>query len=508
MTGADPDEAQTIASAASPGIPGYRDLRLVGEGMTSTVWRAREEGELQREVAIKVLKPGFERGEARERFEREKRVSAALGRHPHIVSVFATGTTIDGQPFMVMDLCEKGSLADYLERQGAFTVDEVLDIGEKIADAVQAAHDQGILHRDIKPQNILLSEYGPHLTDFGIARSAVATEMTGTLQFHTPAYSAPESFDVDTPPSARMDVYSLGATLFALLAGQPPYPRRERESSLQYALRVQRDPLPPFRRRDVPAELRDVIERAMAKDPNHRHGSARELRDALRRIQHQRGTTARSAEAVVRTTSPPAPSSPITPLPSEPLASARIGTEPIAVPARPDLTSDRTQPRSRPTTLPLEVVAAPAPGRRSPGRRLAVIGAGILAGITVLVGVVTIVNPNDAGEDRAREPTVVETELDPALNPVDLTVTRDATIAALTWTDASPNGAKFLIQQRADGERKWTVVGTSDEPRHTVTDLEPTKRYCYGVTAVVGATRQSEVVTTCDPAPPSPTTAR
>ena len=140
-------------------IAGYGDIAQIGRGASSNIFKGFD-SELNRWVAIKVLLADDPDDPARKRFKREGEITANLGKHPHIVQVLGTGFTESGHPYVVMELFEQGSIADRLRSAGAFTVDDTLDIGEKIADAVAAAHKAGVLHRDIKPQNILLSEYG------------------------------------------------------------------------------------------------------------------------------------------------------------------------------------------------------------------------------------------------------------------------------------------------------------------------------------------------------------
>ncbi len=139
-------------------IRGYRDLEKIGEGASSIVYRATQV-ELDRQVAVKVLNADDPDDPAVKRFAREKAIIGKLGGHPHIVQVFEADFTADGRPFVAMELYDE-SAHSRLVTQLSFSVDEALDVMIGIADATQAAHDEGVLHRDIKPQNVLLSRYG------------------------------------------------------------------------------------------------------------------------------------------------------------------------------------------------------------------------------------------------------------------------------------------------------------------------------------------------------------
>src|SRR5687768_14862965 len=171
-------------------IEGYRDLSGIGRGATSWVYRAYQD-RVRRWVALKVLQADGQGDAVRRRFDRERSLLAELGAHPHIVQVLDAGRTAAGRPYVAMDLCD-GSAADRVRREGPLDWPEALDLLAKVAGATQAAHDLGVLHRDIKPQNILVSRYGPLLADFGIARAKAGLGATaGTLQM-SPLYAAPE----------------------------------------------------------------------------------------------------------------------------------------------------------------------------------------------------------------------------------------------------------------------------------------------------------------------------
>ncbi|MDR0344902.1 MAG: serine/threonine protein kinase, partial [Nocardiopsaceae bacterium] len=272
-------------TAGLPGdVPGCRVLETVGRGGFGVVYRARQE-RLGRDVAIKMLTvPGLG-DEAVARFRREAELLARLTGHPNVVTVLDSGVTRSGLPYLVMPFFEQGSLADRLAREGPLPVGEVLQAGVKIAGALAAAHQEGILHRDVKPQNILVSRYGePALADFGIARlldQADAATRSGAL---TPDHAAPEVLD-GQPYGIPADVYSLGSTLHQLLAGRPPFRLAADEGLAPLLLRILTEPPPAIPRPDVPPALADALRTALAKQPAERFQQASDFAARLREAQ-------------------------------------------------------------------------------------------------------------------------------------------------------------------------------------------------------------------------------
>jgi len=264
------------------GISGYGEFQMIGRGASSVVYRAWDE-ELSRNVAIKVLLEDSTDDPARKRFRREGTITANLGKHPHIVQVHATGFTDDDLPFVVMEYYEKGSIADRLAASGPFSLAETREIGMRIAEALEAAHRAGIVHRDVKPRNILMSEYGPALADFGIARSVTSLEWSSTLVQFTPMHAAPEILDGEVP-TVQADIYGLGSTLYTMLNGKPPFAGPDGESLVRFHRRLLEQQMPELLRSDVPAEFEEVLSQALAKDPADRFRSAREMRDALEAV--------------------------------------------------------------------------------------------------------------------------------------------------------------------------------------------------------------------------------
>ncbi|MQA11700.1 MAG: protein kinase [Pseudonocardiaceae bacterium] len=270
-----------------PQLPGLADLTEIGRGGYGVVYRARQE-RFGRDVAVKVLATRLDEHSA-ERFARECRALGAVSEHPHIVAVHEAGTTPDGEPYLVMPFCTRGSLADRIRRDGPIPWEEVIDIGVRLAGALQAANDAGVLHRDIKPANILVDSYGsPRLADFGHARHSDSELTHSGAIIATPGYAAPESLR-GSPIGPQSDVYSLGATLMALIAGRSPFSHREGENIATVMFRVINDPPADLRELGVPDATCGVLERAVAKEPHERLNSAGALGRALQEVQRESG---------------------------------------------------------------------------------------------------------------------------------------------------------------------------------------------------------------------------
>ena len=266
---------------------GFDDIAEIGRGGFGVVYRCAQPL-LDRTVAVKVLTADLD-PENLDRFLREQHAMGRLSGHPHIVTIFQVGTTTRGRPFIVMPYHAKNSLEALVRRHGPLDWCETLRIGVKMAGALEAAHRVGILHRDVKPGNILLTEYGePELTDFGIARMAGGFQTATGVITGSPAFTAPEVLEGETPTPAS-DVYSLGATLFCALTGHAAFERRRDEQVVAQFLRVTSQPIPDLREQGFPADVAAVIERAMARDPAARPISAAAFGDELREVQRASG---------------------------------------------------------------------------------------------------------------------------------------------------------------------------------------------------------------------------
>ncbi|MEU3642590.1 serine/threonine-protein kinase [Lentzea sp. NPDC034063] len=271
--------AQGAAQAPEIALPGYSGFRVIAQGGEGTIYRARQDG-LGRDVAVKVLQVTDPATVTR--FRRELAITVELGRqHPHIVTVLDTGTLPDGRPCIVMEFYERGSLHDRLRAMGPLPVQDVVAAGIAVADALAFAHGQSILHRDVKPQNVLVLPTSYVLADFGIARGADAGH-SASLQMVSYRHAAPQMLE-GAAPSFADDIWSLGSTLFTLLEGKPPFAsdNPDEDTLLSYVGRVGSGEPRSLTRFDVPASLIAVIGRCLRKDRAERFGSALELRDAL-----------------------------------------------------------------------------------------------------------------------------------------------------------------------------------------------------------------------------------
>lgn len=245
---------------------------LVGTGGMSSVYRAHDRL-LERNVALKILHDSYLDDEsAVERFRREARSVAQLS-HPNIVTVIDRGEE-DGHLFIVFEYVPGENLKQYVGRQGPCPVREAVEIAVEVGRGLAFAHRQGIVHRDVKPQNVILDGDGrPKVTDFGIARSLDVEKdvtLTGTV-LGTSDYIAPEQAS-GRPVVTQTDVYSLGCVLFELLTGDVPF---HGESFVAVAMRHIHEPPPSVleRRPDVPLRVAGAVQRAMAKEPDDRFGS-------------------------------------------------------------------------------------------------------------------------------------------------------------------------------------------------------------------------------------------
>jgi len=258
----------------------YKLLAFLGAGGMGKVYRAAQRS-LDKAVAIKVLRKAYrEQSEVVERFLEEARLVARL-RHPGIIDVHGIGRMWNGAPFIVMDLAAGGDLATAAKTP--VSVPQAIGWTIEAAEAVQHAHERGVIHCDLKPANLLLDEGRVRVTDFGLARPlhAVGRErmlLAGTVGFMAPEQADPGGGALDV----RTDVYGLGGTLYALLVGRPPHIGRRTADVLVELLRgVRPTPLATLRP-DVPVVVAAIVERCLAPDPADRFFSAREFSQALR----------------------------------------------------------------------------------------------------------------------------------------------------------------------------------------------------------------------------------
>ena len=297
----------------------YRLERELGRGGMATVYLAQDLKH-DRPVALKVLLPELAASLGPDRFQREIRLAARL-QHPHILTVHDSGETA-GQLWFTMPFVEGESLRDRLRRERQLAVEDALRITREAAQALQYAHDHGVVHRDIKPENLLLTKDGNTLVaDFGIARAVAGDEhLTQTgMSVGTPAYMSPEQASGDKALDARTDIYSLGVVLYEMLAGEPPYTGPTAQAILAKRFTGE---VPRVRqvRPSVPEAVEQALTRALAPVPADRFSSAAEFARAL------------AERAPTVTTAPTRVATPVSDTAPAPVAVALPGRRPRRLP--------------------------------------------------------------------------------------------------------------------------------------------------------------------------------
>ncbi|WP_040699340.1 protein kinase domain-containing protein [Nocardia vinacea] len=278
-------EVTTPATAELAAV-GFEEAVEIGRGGFGVVYRCRQVA-LDRTVAVKVLTAELDE-DNRARFVREQRAMGRLTGHPNIVTVLEAGATASGRPYLVMPYHRLDSLDVWIRRRGPLPLEKVLRMGVKIAGALELAHGLGIVHRDVKPGNILLTDFGePALTDFGIAHVTGGFRTAEGIVTGSPAFTAPEVLEGDGPTAAA-DVYGLGATLFCALTGHAAFQRRSGENVVTQFLRISTQPMPDLRDSGIPDDVSALVETTMSRDP-HERPSAAELGASIRQAQQRHG---------------------------------------------------------------------------------------------------------------------------------------------------------------------------------------------------------------------------
>ena len=270
-------------------IEGFESFTLIGRGGFSKVFRAHQIG-FDRDVAVKVLEVEVDTDDARSAFRRECELAGRLTGHPNVVPVFDSGfiAGID-EPYIIMEYAPGGSVASRIAEHGHLEVEDALDVAIQVAGALETAHRHGVVHRDVKPQNIVFRRSGaPGLTDFGIAAVAGYAATSASAQAFTPLHAAPELFRGE-PASAASDVYGLGSTLYSMLEGNSPFGKLG-DLPTTVLGRLLSDPPPPIGAQLVPARLSAVLDSMLAKEPSDRPRLT-EVIEELQRISESLGGT-------------------------------------------------------------------------------------------------------------------------------------------------------------------------------------------------------------------------
>ena len=521
-----------------PELPGYTFVKVLGSGGFSDVF-LYEQKLPRRRVAVKVLLTEQLTPATRAAFVGEANLMAQLSTHPYIVTIYQADVAGDDRPYFVMEYCAGPSLADRY-KQGVFPVADALRTGVRLSSAVGTAHSAGILHRDIKPGNVLTNDYGwPALTDFGIS-SAVEEDVlpmhTGTLAdalagttgtsgtgasigMSVP-WSPPEMFDDDPTPDVRSDVFSLAATIYTILAGHTPFEvRGHSNGTLDLIGRIERGAITPMSREDVPASLIAVLRKGMATDREDRYATAVDFARALQRVELELGyapttidvpnlhvtaddrpvidgsddeTRARSVTTIAVQPSlpisvPPAPA-------AEPAtAEATRLRAPVVVQQRP---VEETQVRPRRAaaesavavgTQVEEQVAEPElEPQTSRPRRLAIIVGAIVVAVLVAGGIVAAIlvpglnAPTPGKTSVAGGGGVIDVSSVPAPVLVSKQASADGSAVTFAWRNPKPKkGDQYLW---ALGETPDKKTQTTD-PQAVVSGITPGSRVC--ITAYV-----------------------
>jgi serine/threonine-protein kinase len=406
----------------------YRVIRPLGMGGMGAVYLAENVG-IGRQVAIKVLRPEFANDvQVVTRFKQEARAAAAIG-HPGIVEVLDLGSFPDGGLFIVMEALEGETLRDHLKRMGTLPPGQAAGLLADVLDTLAAAHDKGVIHRDLKPDNIFLLSRpagAAKILDFGISKfrnDDVGLTQAGVVM-GTPLYMSPEQAkgSKDVTPSA--DVYSAGAILYEALSGQPPFAGESYNEVLIKVVTETQRPLTQLRA-DVPPALATLIDAMLSKVPAWRPPDARAAAFALRQAVGL-GTAAKTTPAhpaVLQLAQTPGAGVDATQIRTEgPFASPALSPPPgPAVTSAPSLPPPvATQPRFDPYPLPAPHAAGPAV--RPPMNRARLVGAGVAAVVVLLASVGAFLGASQGKHDRKHgkdDPKGQEPSVDPKHGPHD-----------------------------------------------------------------------------------------
>ena len=258
----------------------YQIIKTLGEGGMANVYLAHD-NILDRNVAVKVLRGDLANDEKFvRRFQREALSASSLS-HPNIVEMYDVGED-DGQYYIVMEYVDGKTLKQVLKQRGHLSITEVVDIMLQLTDGLAHAHDAYIIHRDIKPQNIMILSNGMiKITDFGVATALNSTQLTQTNSVMGTVHYLPPEQANGKGSTVRSDIYSMGIMMYELLTGLVPY---KGESAVEIALKHLREPLPSVRKVDptIPQSIENVIIRATAKNPKNRYTDAREMHEDIK----------------------------------------------------------------------------------------------------------------------------------------------------------------------------------------------------------------------------------
>ena len=363
-------------SSSPPVLPGFTYIRPLGSGGFADVF-LYEQDMPRRVVAIKVLVNDAVNPEVLRTFNAEADIMARLSAHPSIVTIYQASISADGRPFLAMEYCPDTMSARY--KKAPLGVAEVLDAGVRIAAALETAHRSALLHRDIKPSNILITSLGtPVLADFGIAAALTADDGEPEIFAMSVPWSSPEVLAEKVSGSVPSEIWSLGATLYTLLAGRSPFelPERDKNRREQLTGRVMKAAYTPVGRIDVPEALDAILARSMSKDPSKRHESMYAFAEELRWAQFQMSIPPTALEVAATEWAAAAP------------INLADGAARGPVISTVNKNSRRAARAAHITSRPQ--VEAPAARPQSSGLKAGLIGAGIAIAVVVIAVVVLV----------------------------------------------------------------------------------------------------------------------
>ncbi|MDM7890374.1 serine/threonine-protein kinase [Curtobacterium caseinilyticum] len=290
-----------------PVIPGFSPVHVLGSGGFADVF-LYEQDMPRRQVAVKVLLDEVVDDRVRQMFQAEANLMARLSTHPSILTVFQASIAADGRPYLVMELCSS-SLSERYRREPV-PVSEVLSIGVRIGSALETAHREGVLHRDVKPSNILRTAYGnPVLSDFGIAATIGSADPDEPVGMSIP-WSAPEVLGDESRGTIQSEVYSLAATVWSLLAGRSPFEvRGGKNTAADLMDRIDKGGVKPTGRTDVPPSLERLLATAMSRRASSRPATVMELVRGFQQVEAELGLPQTPADVAVESWAVATPSS-------------------------------------------------------------------------------------------------------------------------------------------------------------------------------------------------------
>ena len=422
---------------------GHRIEAIAGRGGMGVVYKAVDLA-LDRAVALKLIAPEYADDQSfRERFKRESKTAASI-KHPHVITIYRAGDD-DGLLFITMDYIDGTDLRSLIEREGRLEPRAAADVVSQVASALDAAHEHGLVHRDVKPANILMAADGgghhAYLTDFGLTKQTTSESgmtktgmFVGTLDYVPPEQLQGGSLD------ARADVYSLGCVLYQALTGQVPYPRDSEPAKL-WAHMGEPPPSVLEQAPNLPPQFEDVIKRAMAKEPNERYLSAGDLGRAAVAASEGRVVT-RAERSVATGHAAPADATPV------------AGTQPAAGTPAAAAPTEPAAPKVAPTVrAPVSDTARPSGSRR---KVLAVAGAAVAVGIVavaLLAGGGSSDNKSKVAKQTGRPPPVPASQ-QPAVRRV---VTAVSTTRSPSTCDLTTPSFKATVFPRVSGPAAMAV---------------------------------------------------